>query len=74
MTDELNERRGLKPYFGMTQERYREWLKKMIEIDEPDCMFMAISPELYAEMKKDPVYGPLLEAEAAEIRIDPIQS
>lgn len=64
----------MKPYFGMTPEKYRAWLDRMLEIEEPDVMFLAISPELYAEMKKDPVYGPLLEAEAAEIKSDQNQS
>lgn len=64
----------MKPYFGMTPEKYHAWLDRMLEIEEPDVMFLAISPELYAEMKKDPVYGPLLEAEAAEIKSDQNQS
>jgi len=53
----------MKPYFGMTPEKYRAWLERMLEIEEPDCMFLAISPEIYATLINDPVYGPLLKAE-----------
>jgi hypothetical protein len=49
-----------------SKERWCKWLESLPE--EPDVMFLAISPEIYAEMKKDPVYGPLLEAEAGEIK------
>lgn len=64
----------MKPYFGMTPEKYRAWLERMLEIEEPDVMFLAISPELYEQMKNDPLYGPLLEAEAAEVKSEPNQS
>jgi hypothetical protein len=57
-----------------TREQWIAWLERFKDIEEPDCMFMAISPEIYAEMKKDPIYGPLLEAEAAELKSEQNQS
>ena len=60
MTEDVKPRSRQKPYFAMTPEKYRE---RMLEIEEPDCMFLAISPELYEKFKQDPVYGPLLEDE-----------
>ena len=36
--------------FDKTPEEFREWLSKFDDVEEPDVFFLAISPEIYAQM------------------------